>query len=231
MNPEEKKNLEKTFFDVFGENHFELLEMLDRHGEKMVFNKGRHIFQEGDPATGFYWVLSGFVKVCKNLDNEQQQIITILSKGDFIGLSSVLNEIPFSKSAIVINRQTELVYMPKVHFFAWLEKFPSVVIPLMMKVEQKIDRIENRASFIMRKTIDQRLAYALMMLKEKFGSDSNRFLKYHFTPQEFANFIGTTRTTIYRIFKKFEDQDLIIMKGKKIQLINTNGLERLYRVS
>src|SRR6056300_1643150 len=113
---EDKKNLEKIFFEVFGENHFELLEMLDRHGEKMTFNKGRHVFQEGDPSTGFFWVLSGFVKVCKNLENEQQQIITILSKGDFIGLSSVLNDLPFSKSAIVINRQAEFVYVPKVHF-------------------------------------------------------------------------------------------------------------------
>ena len=230
MSTDDKKILEEVFFEVFGENHFELLEMLDRHGEKMVFEKGRHIFQEGDAATGFYWVLDGFVKVCKNLDAEHRQIITILSKGDFIGLSAVMNDHAFSKSSIVINKEANVIYMPKVHFMHWIEKFPSVVIPLMKQVESKIDRIENRAAFIMRKNIDQRLAYSIMMLKDKFGYDGNKFLKYHFTPQEFANFIGTTRTTIYRVFKKFEDQKLISVRGKRIQLMDAHRLEEIYKV-
>lgn len=227
MTTEGKKKLETTFFEIFGQNHFELLEMLDRYGEYRTLKKGEFLFRENDLPDGFYMILDGFLKVSKSVGEKSEQIIAVLSTGDFSGLSAVMNEHRYLKSTIALEGGASLIYLPKEKFFDWMKKYPTVVIPLLKQLEGKIDRIEDRATFIMRKNIEQRLAYAIVYLKRKFGVDENQFLKLRFTPQDFANFIGTTRTTVYRVFKRFEDNKLINIHNKKIMLLDAEGLEQI----
>ena len=211
--------------NIFGVEYPELLELFLNCGDVRQYPKNRPLFREGEEAEGFYWILEGTCKICKCFKEEGEQIITIIGPGDFVGLTSCLNDVPYKKGCISMQESTTALFIPKDQFYAWLTKFPTITLPLLRQIELKIDRIENRATHFMRKTIDQRLAHAIIMLRDKFGLSADNYLKLKLSPQEFANFVGTTRTTIYRIFKKFEKEHLIEVHNKRIRLIDAQALQ------
>ncbi len=222
------ENLVKnTYTTVFNNEYLELLKLFLAFGEVKPFAKNKPLFKEGEVPKGFYWILEGNCKVSLNLDGENEQIITIVGPGDFVGLTSCLNDVPYKKGCASLATGTQALFLPKAAFYQWLAKYPSITIPLLRQIESKIDRIENRATYFMRKTIDQRLAHAILLLNDKFGQNGDHFMKLRLSPQEFASFIGTTRTTIYRVLKRLEEDHLIEISNKRLRVLDDLALRSL----
>lgn len=220
----ENNHFKTTYSKVFGETHPELFSLFTREGEMRTFARGRSLFTEGEDADGFYWIMKGYAKVCICLGLPDEQILTILGKGDFAGLTSCLNHTQYKKGCYALSGPVTAVYVSRDVFFEWFKTHPSLALPLLKQIESKIDRIENRATYFMRKTIDQRLAHALVLLGKKFGYSADNFLNVRMSPQELASFIGTTRTTIYRILKRFETGKLISVDQKRIAVLDKDAL-------
>lgn len=219
------KNLVKELFvRIFDNEHPELLDLFETKGEIKSFSRDRHLFREGEEAEGFFWILEGTCKICKCFRQEVEQIITIVGPGDFVGLTSCLNATSYNKGCVSLQENTLALFIERDAFYSYLAIHPTITLPLLRQIELKIDRIESRAAYFMRKTIDQRLAHAILLLQDKFGLNHENYLKPKLSPQEFANFIGTTRTTIYRIFKRLEREQIIEVKNKRIKLINQPAL-------
>ena len=216
-----------TYKAVFGDTSPELFNLFEAEGEFRTFQKGRSLFREGEDAEGFYWILSGHAKICKCLSAEDEQILTLVGPGDFSGLTSSLHGGRYSKSSVAIGGTVQALYIHRDAFLDWFRKHPGLSLPVLKQLESKIDRIENRAAYFMRKTIDQRLAHALLVLGNRFGFSADKYLKVKLSPQELASFIGTTRTTIYRILKRFEQDRLIHIDHKRIQILNAEALVTL----
>jgi CRP-like cAMP-binding protein len=223
----ENNLVKNTYATVFGEEHPDLIKLFLAEGDVRTFGKGRSIFREGEDAEGFYWILNGYAKVCKCLQPGEEQIITLVGPGDFVGVSSCLVGGQYKKGCVVLGRSLQALYVSADVFLEWFTKHPSISLPLMRQIESKIDRIENRASYYMRKTIDQRLAHSLLLLAERFGLGTDKSLNIKLSPQEIASFIGTTRTTIYRILKRFEQDYALVVDQKNIRLINSDLLRAI----
>jgi CRP-like cAMP-binding protein len=186
------------------------------------------LFYQNEISQGFFWVLKGNCKVTRLVAHNQEQIITLLGPGDFAGITSCLNDSGYTKSCYALDDDTVSLFIPKEDFHAYFMKNPGITLALLRQVESKIDRIENRATQFMRKTIDQRLAHAILMLRDKFGRTAEGFLNMRLSPQEYASLIGSTRTTVYRIFKRFEDEHILEVRNKRIMLLNP---DKLYMIS
>jgi CRP-like cAMP-binding protein len=217
-----------TFEKAFGNNYKELRELLVEFGELKSFKKGEFIIKEGEPAYGFYWVLKGGAKVSIQTNTKTEQIVTVLSSADFVGISAVMERHLHNKSAYVLSDSAEVLFISQADFFNYLQKYPMVVLPLLKHIEEKIERIEKRAAQIMRKTIEQRLAYVLIMLQKKFGSDEQGFLEFQLSPKDLANFIGTTRTTVYRVLRKLQDNHIVNSEHKRVQILQSDRLQELF---
>ena len=223
----ENPQFKTTYNLVFGEEYPELYKLFLAVGDIRTYARGYSLFREGEDAEGFYWILSGHAKICKCLRLDDEQILTLVGPGDFTGLTSCLNGGQYKKGCVAIGGSVQAVYIPKESFLEWFAKHPGLSLPLLKQIDSKIDRIENRASYFMRKTIDQRLAHALILLGSKFGFTPDRYLKIKLSPQELASFIGTTRTTVYRILKRFESEALILIDHKRIKVLNSDALSNL----
>jgi CRP-like cAMP-binding protein len=197
-------------------------------GELKSFKKGEYIIKEGEAAQGFYWVLNGGAKVSIQTNTKTEQIVTVLSSADFVGISAVMERHQHNKSAYVLSEEAEVLFISQTNFYNFLQKHPMVVLPLLKHIEEKIERIEKRASQIMRKTIEQRLAYVFIMLQNKFGCDEKGFLEFQLSPKDLANFIGTTRTTVYRVLRKLQDNNIVNSDHKRVQILESNKLQELF---
>ena len=225
-----KPRVVELYKRIFNDRHPELLDLFLNKGEIRPYAKGRALFKEGEDAEGFYWLIEGTCKICKCFKEEGEQIIALAGPGDFVGLTSCLNSTPYKKGCVSLQEGTTAIFVPRESFYAYLAKHPSITLPLLQQIEQKIDRIESRATHFMRKTIDQRLAHAILILRDKFGLNGDDYLQLKLSPQEFASFIGTTRTTIYRIFKRLEREHIIEVNNKRIRLVNQHALSDIAHV-
>ena len=211
----------------FGTEYPALRELLLVHGELKHLKKGDFIIKEDEMAQGFYWMLSGGAKVTINT-NKTEQIVTVLSQGDFVGISAVMEKHLHNKSALVMSDTADVIFISQTVFFDFVKKQPLVVLPLLKHIEEKIERIEKRAAQIMRKTIEQRLAYVFIMLQRKFGCDEEGFLQFQLSPKDLANFIGTTRTTVYRVLRKLQNHHIVNSDHKRVQILEEKRLQDLY---
>ena len=217
-----------TFETSYGNSFPELRKLLVDFGGVKRFNKGDIILKKGELAKGFYWVLEGSAKVSIQTNTKSEQIVTVLSPGDFVGISAVLEKKQHNKSAEVLSDVAQVLFISGSDFFSFLQNHPMVVLPLIKHIEDKIERIEKRASQIMGKTIEQRLAYVFIVFQKKFGCDEKGYLKIQLSPKDLANFIGTTRTTVYRVLRKLQNHYIINAEKKRVQILESEKLRELF---
>lgn len=217
-----------TFEKTFGNTYPELRQLLVEYGEIKSFINGDFIIKEGEFAQGFYWVLKGGAKVSIRTNTKTEQIVTVLSPADFVGISAVMERHVHNKSAYVLSDEAKVLFISQTDFYAFLQTHPMVVLPLLKHIEEKIGRIEKRAAQVMRKTIEQRLAYVFIMLQKKYGCDEKGFLEFQLSPKDLANFIGTTRTTVYRMLRKLQDKHIVNSEHKRLQILESDRLQELF---
>ena len=83
---------------------------------------------------------------------------------------------------------------------------------------------------IAQKTVRERLAEVLIQLKDKFELDKDNFLQITLTREELANIVGTATESVIRLLSEFKSDGLIELHGRKIKLININGLKKVGNV-
>jgi len=79
---------------------------------------------------------------------------------------------------------------------------------------------------IAQKTVRERLAEVLFILKSNFGIDNDGVLQISLTREELANMIGTATESVIRLLSEFKDDNLIEINGRKIKLLNQKLLKK-----
>ena len=77
------------------------------------------------------------------------------------------------------------------------------------------------------KTVKQRLAETLIHLDKKFEKDDEGYIDVYLTREDIANIIGTATESAIRILSDFKKNGLIDFKGKRINILDVRGLERI----
>ena len=81
------------------------------------------------------------------------------------------------------------------------------------------------------KSVRERLAETLIMLKNNFRLDSNDYLQISLSREEIANIVGTAPESVIRLLSEFRNDKLIALTGKKIRIINIPGLLKIANVN
>jgi CRP/FNR family transcriptional regulator len=79
--------------------------------------------------------------------------------------------------------------------------------------------------------VRERLAEALLMLKEFCGHDDLQGLNIALSRQDIANIVGTSTESTIRLLADFKDEKLIDFIGKKIKILNHRALIKAANLS
>lgn len=191
------------------------------------FEKGELIFREGNISDVLYFVNTGRIKIYKYTKDGKEQILHILSEGDFFGELNLLKSTIYTFNAKAIDK-TNVCILTKQEFKNIMIQNPEISIKLLESVGDRLSEAENLAQNLATNDIDSRMAYLLLDLTEKYGMSNDEYLsvKLPLSREEMANYIGVTRETISRKLKKFEDEGLIKLVGtKKIMILDKEKLE------
>jgi len=188
--------------------------------------RGEILFHEGKKMTGFYFINKGIVKVYKTGIDGKEQIIAFAKKGDILGYRSILsNENACSTSKII--EEGILCFLPA-HILIDLVKGNHAFSFEIMKLAcQELGEANSYITDIAQKTVRERLAEVLIMLKNKFGISSDNTLQISLTREELANIVGTATESVIRLLSEFKSDGLVDLVGRKIKILNIQRLTKL----
>jgi CRP/FNR family transcriptional regulator len=197
---------------------------IDANRKNLHFKKGELIFSEGDEVSGIYFVYNGKVKVHKQWGTEKELIIRFARKGDIFGHRGLGYEktiYPISATAL---EPVNLCFIDLDFFRTTLKVNYDFIYQLLLFFADELQESEKKMRNLAHMQVKGRIAQALLSLQDKFGTTRDGFIDVTLSRQDLASFAGTTYETVFRIINEFEQEEIILLNGKNISLIDTGKL-------
>jgi CRP-like cAMP-binding protein len=77
------------------------------------------------------------------------------------------------------------------------------------------------------KPVRERLAEILLILKHTFGEDKEGYIDVSLTREEISNMTGTATESAIRLLSEFKADELILLDGKRIKILNAKKLAKI----
>jgi CRP/FNR family transcriptional regulator len=192
------------------------------------FDKGQVIFFENDPCDGFYFVRSGSVKIYKMSQAGREHILHTFKAGDTFA------EVPtFDDGLCPANAQavedSSLLLIRRNDFEEVTRAYPEVAFGLLHHFANWLRRFTVRLEELSLKDVGARLAGYLLQVADEVGEQTPEgiVIQLKDSQQEIASQIGTVREIVSRNFRKFQDMNLVTVKGRRVVVLDRKGLEDL----
>lgn len=189
------------------------------------YKKGSIIYREGSRLTGFYCVTRGIVKIFKTGMDGKEQIIRFAKKGEIIAYRSLLSQELACTTSKVIEEAVlcHIPYQTLIYLIRNNWEFSHHMLQIVCK---ELREANDFITDIAQKTVRERLAEILLLLKDSFELDQSKTLQISLTREELANMIGTATESVIRLLSEFKQDKLIELQGRKIKLLNIPALTK-----
>lgn len=199
------------------------LESLSMITTEKFCRKGEHIFSENEPAIGLYAVASGRVKIYKLSPDGREQILHIFGPGEVFGEVPVFAGKRFPASADAMD-ESRVLFFEREALIRLIQKNPSIALNMLAVLSLRLRRFTSLIDDLSLKEVPGRLAKHLLYMKKEHGSSE---LDLGITKGQLASLLGTIPETLSRILTKMADQGLIETDGRRIRIIEAEGIEAL----
>lgn len=193
------------------------------------YRKNEAVFTDGTIPNGVFYLKSGKVKKYKVDNDGREQIIYIYNSGEFFGYSAILSDESYGDTTQTLENSV-ISFISKDDFLALLDQ--SVVFSrlLLKSLSHEFSVMANLMTVLSQRTVRERVALSLLILHNKYkasnmSDEDSVFITL--SRQDLANMAGTANETLARILHDFKEGHLIIMEGRKIQLINIDLLTKI----
>ncbi len=190
---------------------------------------GTVIYHERSKMSGIYYVNKGVVKMFKTGINNKEKIIRFAKKGEIFGFRSVLSNEVADTTACVI--EDAMICFINAKLFTELIKKNNNFLMEVLKISLK--ELGDANKFVLdiaQKTVRERLAEILLLLKDSFGLDEQKFLNVCLSREELANLVGTATESIIRLLSEFKYDGYIEVYGRKIKIAKPEALKKLAKI-
>lgn len=194
----------------------------------ITHKKGQILYYEGTKPMGVFCISSGIIKTFKIASNGKEQIIRLAKKGDFLGYTALLGDESYSSTSTIVE-DANVCFIPKETFLNLIATDPGFHAKITKAICQDLGVMEEQLTDATQKSIRERLAFTLIKLSDSYGVEdgSNQKIDIILTREEIAALVGTATETVIRLLSEFKKDNLILFEGKKIVVLNKNGLARL----
>ena len=194
------------------------------HASIVHFKKGQRIFQEGEPATGFYFLHEGKVKVHKQWGEEKELIIKFAREGDVLGHRGMGPQLlnPVTATAL----ETGSACFISAEFFrTTLAVNNELTYQMMLLYAQELQAAEHSMRNMVHMDVKGRIADALLKIRAFFGTETI------LTKQDIASYAGTTYETLFKVLNELVQEQVITVNGKNIQIKKEKKLKECIQYS
>ncbi len=204
------------------------LETLTAHKTEQVYEKGEIIFREDGYPSGIFYILSGKVKKYKLDKDAREQIIYVANTGELLGYHAILSEDRYPDCAAALE-QSRIAFIPREDFLATLNQSKVLSGRLLKTLSHEFAVLANSLSMFAQKSVRQRLALQLIVLREKYkiNFEVGMPVEINMSREDLANLVGTARENVVRVLSEFKADKILETKGRKIIVLDVTRLIKI----
>jgi len=203
---------------------------LDRIEELVYTRKrlerGENLYRAGDDFSSLYAVRSGFFKTVQTLEDGREQVTGFHMAGELMGMDGIGPETHSSGSVAL--EDSEVCVIP----YSRLETLGRDM-PLFHHQFHKVmsrEIVQERSVMLLLGTMraEERLAAFLLNLSQRFTARGYSATEFYLrmTREEMGSYLGLKLETVSRAFSRFQEDGLISVHQKHIQILDVLGLRR-----
>lgn len=194
--------------------------------EHLCFKKGDIIFPQEHKLSKLVIISNGTIKISKVTHEGKEQIIHVLSVGDFFGELSLFSDDYYTSFFATAVSDVQICVVSKENMDKVLAKNHKITLKLLNEVSKKLMETENLATCLATNDVDHRIICTIIEFAEKYGTYKDEIIEVTLplNREGMANYCGVTRETISRKLSKFEQEGLFELKGVKKLIIKDLNL-------
>ncbi|MDO4904777.1 MAG: helix-turn-helix domain-containing protein [Lautropia sp.] len=189
--------------------------------------RGAYLYKAGDPFEALYPIRAGFFKSRVLSPDGREQIIGFPMPGDVLGFDAISRDC-FHSDAVALE-DADVCVVP----FSELESIGRAFAPLQQRLHRIFSReiVRDQGLMMLLGTMraEERVGAFLLELSRRFlrrGFSPNQFI-LRMTREEIGNYLGLKLETVSRTLSRLQEQGVILVEQRKLQIISHDRLRAL----
>ena len=178
---------------------------------------GATIFRIGDAPDRIGIVRRGAVELSRNL-NGRRVMLQILRTGDAVGDLGVFLRITAPYDGVALE-DTLILTIDAVHFHRLLEQRPRLAGRWMTSVSNRLIGYQARLIEVLAGGLEAQVA-SVLVRRADLGV-------VKLSQSSIAELVGGNRSSVNRVLKRFEEQELLLAGYGQLQILDEAGLARI----
>lgn len=201
------------------------------------YSKGEIIFFDTEPYTGIYGILEGVVKIFKISKEGREHLIHLEHPGSTFGevpmfenFSAIIDkERTYPANAMALDTETVVVKIPVKPFTEFIKQNNDACLKMLSSFARRLRFLNTHIENLTLGDVTKRLSiYLVTEYEKKLNSDCQgiRSLELGISKYDLASHLGTINETLSRVFKKLQNESILEVRGKTIDIINFQALKK-----
>lgn len=191
-----------------------------------TFPAGTVLCREGETGDEMYIIQSGQVKITKGLGN-LEKTLTVLPAGEFFGEMSILNKLPRSATATVIEDAKVLVIDTKT-FETMIRNNAEIALRIIRKLAARLQETNNQIESLLFKDSNQRVVHTLLRWVDTRGKTEGNTVQIEATPQELAAAAGLEENQFASVWEEVGKAGVVQKAEKGYVISNLEKLKKYF---
>jgi CRP-like cAMP-binding protein len=178
-----------------------MIERLIGAAGTLVLHNHEVIFRQDDPATAFFIVINGWVKLYRMTVAGDEAVIQVFTKGDSFAEAAALTGDPYLATAEAVS-DARVVRIQADHVVRSIREMPEIALAMIASTSQHMQHLVQQVEQLKAQTGVQRLAEFLALLCPRDGAKCTIALPYD--KSLIAGRLGLKPETLSRDFAKLK---------------------------
>lgn len=209
-----------------GINAAELPQLDEIVRRKRPVERGERLFRFGDTLTSVYVARHGAFKTITLSESGEEQVVGFHLAGELVGLDALgTGKHRCEAIALTTAHVCEVPFQDLANVAA---KLPSLQQQLLRVIGQSADRDQDHMEMLVRRQANERIALFLHGLSERLRhlGESGTLFKLPMSREDIARFLGLALETVSRGFSRLQDDGVISVLGRRLEILNHHELDR-----
>lgn len=204
--------------------------LVANHLEIKRYKKNQVIYSEGETPNQLLCLLEGKVKIYRDGVGGRSQIMRVIKPVEYFGYRAYFAEESFVTAAAAF--EASIVCGIPMNIIARLvEENNKLAMFFIRLLAIDLGISDERTVNLTQKHIRGRLAESLLFLKETYGlEEDGATISIFLSREDLANLSNMTTSNAIRTLSNFANEKMIAIDGRKIKLIDEEGLQRISRI-
>jgi len=215
--------VEAINFPIFSGLKLKDLEGLCETGHVVVSSHREKLFQFGEPASHFGFVLSGAYKLSRPTIQGDEIIVHFTTPGDFIAAFIMAQQKPTFPVTATAMGPSRFIKIPRdVFLTTWKDK-PDLIFKIQSLLSNRMGQMQNQKA-MQKAPLSAKVASLLIELTERHANHNELILPLPLTRKEIADSLGASVESVIRIMSDWSKKGIIQTSDQTIKILKPEAI-------